>query len=649
MINTQYWLHGDSKTAIKYLEEYHYKWSIFSTSPFRQAWLRNFLAYYSPVINPGSWDTSLIFDGIQGELIRMFTPKARTLVRQLVTIATKQRLSFQAIAETSGSDVIKDVKLANALADQIVMNERLDQKGDSLVEGSIVTGNWFTKATWRTDRGNPYTRGNQGELIYTGAAEISLSSVFDTFYDISYSEWQQVPWVEVRTQKVRWDLIAQFPDLEREIRALPSAMEARGTNTWFDRTMIDEDSVFVYEMYARPCPSLPEGRMVIYSDDQTCYYDGINPYGTVPVEPMMPEGVMTSGIGYPQFSNITAPQEMYDNCISSIATNNAAFAVQNVAVARGANINVNELNGMRFISFTPQNVPGGGVPQPLQLTQTAPETFKFAEMLGNIQQDLFNINGALRGTPPPGVTSGVAIATLSANSLEFTQNISRAYQQCMEKTMMHAVNAYKKFGKLESSVMLNGKNNQVVYQKFKGVDDLKNISGVKILVSNPLMQTVAGRIEVAEKLLALPKEYWPKYVSILEGRPLQDIYKGDLSQEDLIDSEDELLLNGKQTPVLATDDHGLHVQSHAALLNDPLVRSGNSSMEIILQHIEEHKNLSQMTDPYLMAMVRTGKVPMGQTPPASPLVPPQNAGEPLAEQTLGRAEPAQDALQRGGR
>lgn len=639
-----YWLHRESKEVANYLQDYHSKWSIWYNSPFKQAWVRNFIAYYSPVLNPSSWDTSMIFEGIQGELTRFYTPKARTLIRQLVTIVTKQRLSFQAAAMVSGTDVINEVKLANALSDQIVQNQRLDIKAEQLVEGALVCGRWFTYTKWRTDLGQPYTRTAEGQLIFTGGVEISTPGVFDVFYDLTFPHWDFVPWVEVRTIKNRYDLMAQHPDMADAIMALPSISEDRGPNTWFNRTLIDDDNVYVYEFYSRPSPAMPKGRMMMYADDKCVFYDDDNIYGTLPVEPMTPEGVLSTGLGYPQFTNIMAAQEMFDNSLSAIATNQSQFAVQSVAIPRGAGINVNEVNGMRFVMFTPQQVPGGGKPEPLQLTQSSPETFKFSEMLDRLMVDLSGINSALRGNPPPGVTSGVAIATLSANAMEFMKSVEGPLHMCLEKTMEHAINCYMKFAKIPQQLTLKGKNNQVVQKEFVG-EELQSISGMKILSSNPMMKTISGRIEVAEKLMSMPKEMWADYVSILDGGSLNDLTKSEKSQKDLIEAENELLIEGQQVFVLATDDHPLHVHYHAALLNDPKVRENGAYVQIVLDHIAEHSNLAKNTDPFLTAIVRTGRMPEGGAPPPPPPAPP--VGEPLAEPAPEAANPAQDALQRG--
>jgi hypothetical protein len=586
----------------------------------------------------------MIFEGQQGELVRFYTPKARQLIQRQVTLVTKQRLSAQCVAQAEGSEVIQDVHLGNSVLDQYITQQRLDTKGRELCEGGLVCGAWFTETTWRTDKGAPYTRGENGAIIYTGSIDIQLRSIFDVFYDMTVNDWTELTYVETRCLMNRYDLIAQHPELESEILALPSISEAGGANSWYDRTRGGEgndDNVYVYKCFAKPSAALPNGRMIIYGDERCVFYDDENLYKCIPVEPFMPEKVLGVGFGYPQISNLLAAQEMYDNSLSAIATNQAQFAVQSVTVPRGSNINVNELNGMRFVSFTPQNVPGGGKPEPLQLTQSSPETFKFSDVLSNIMQELSMVSPT---TPPPGITSGVAIATMAANSVEFISGMSTSYITCWEKTLEHAMNFTKMFAKIPQKVSIKGRNSKLVLKDFKG-EDIAPIAGVKIQMQNPLMQTIAGRIEIAEKLMQMPREMWPQYVSILEGEPLTQVYKGDLSQNDLIVTENELLRNGKDTPALASDDHGAHAKEHAGLLNDPAIRINGQAIQVILDHIAEHEQLAKNTDPFFLAMVRTGKVPDQAPPPEQgPKGPAPDLGMPAVE----GAQPAEDMLQRGG-
>jgi hypothetical protein len=282
----------------------------------------------------------------------------------------------------------------------------------------------------------------------------------------------------------------------------------------------------------------------------------------------------------------------------------------------------------------------------MNLVASSPETFKYADMLKEQMMEMMNLNGALRGAPPSGASSGVAIATLSANAIEFSTSLQESLDDCLSRTIKHAINCYIVFGPgVERKVMMSGTNNQVQPKTYTG-ENLKSISGIKIATQNPLMQTIAGRLEVGEKLLQMPKDLWGKYVSILEGQPLQKMYQDELTEDDLIEAENEELSKGVQVPSLITDDHPKHIQKHAAALSDPKIRMQGQMIQLFLAHIEEHYNLALQQDPSLTAMIRTGKMPEGGL---QPMPPPQGAVPPGSESqempALPTAKPADDLLE----
>lgn len=630
----EYWLHKGPEEVIGRLESIDANWESYTATPLRTAQVRNYMAYYSPALEPSSYDTSLMFEGIQGELVRMFSPKARVHLRQLMTLVTKQRLTFQATARPNATaDVIKDLKLGNAVASYLVDTERLDVKDDLLVEGSLVCGSWFTKCTWRTDRGQKHATDGK-RVIYTGAPEVTLASPFDVVYNVLIPYWELQPWVKVRTLKNRWDLIAQHPDMRQELLNVEAVAKSIGSFGWADSSVIDEDMIWVHELYVRPCPALPEGRMLVYASSKAWLFDDDNPYGTIPVEPCSPEMVLNTGAAYPMFTNLVACQEMFDNSMSALATNESAFAVQNVAVPRGADIQVSEIYGMRFLHYTPMAVEGGGLPKAMQLTASSPHTYKFLDQLGELLQELSLLNGAVIGKPPTGA-SGVAIATLSANAIEFINPIAKARTICWEKTMDHAINSYKVFSRVPTALPVRGKKGKVSHDTFKG-DDLATLAGYKMDIANPLMQTTGGRLEVAQQLLQIPKEQWPDWVSILEGRPLTEITEEALSENDLIHDENEDLLAGETVVVMVTDDHPRHIARHAALLNNPKMRVNNPNVKAVTDHILEHYQQEMGMDPGLKAILRTGKGPSGGGEMANPGMPPKlPPGPPMPEPHIG--------------
>ncbi len=653
--NRKNWLaEEDPKKVVDHLVSRHSQ-AVWNSNPVMQAWVRNIYAYYSAILEPGSWDTSLVFDGKQGELVKMVVPQARSLVRQLVTLVTKQKMAYQATSQSDTGDVVEETRLANALVEQVLDKERCDQKGEIMAEFAAVTGQGIMGALWRTDRGDPYAVDpDSRSIIYGGEIEIVTPHAMDCFYDYTIPEWENIPDFEVRVQKNRWDLIAQFPELHDELMKVDSARSGRGS--WKENgSESATDMISCYEFYVRPSAALPNGRMMFYASPKAIFSDGPNEYGTIPFEVMRPEPIMGMGFGYPILSNLLPAQEMMDHSFSAIATNQSAFAVQTVTVPRGAGISVQEINGMNFLSFTPMaNVSGGGRPEPLQMSQSAPETFKFIDLLKGHMLEISNLNASIRGAPPPGVTSGTAIATLSTNALEFLSSAQRSYTQTMERVMSHVVSAYAKFAKVDHNVIVTGKNSQSSNRKFSG-DDLGSIAGVKITVANPLMQTMSGRLELADKLSerGLIKTA-QDYLLILEGAPTRKLYETELSEADLLQSENDMLSEGQDVPVLIDDDHAAHYRKHTMLTNDPKVRLNGKALAVITAHKEKHLELGRTQDPLMAAYARTGKQPDPATmppPSAGPgMAPPgqmmPSDGQPTGEPTEKPAEPTPDLLGR---
>ena len=100
----QYWASDETGRVIGHLDDHVQMWgsntaasSVFTS--ILAAYWRNMSMYYSPIINPDSWLTSLGFSGEQGELVRMVVPQARTLIRQYVSVITKQRYNWEALTE----------------------------------------------------------------------------------------------------------------------------------------------------------------------------------------------------------------------------------------------------------------------------------------------------------------------------------------------------------------------------------------------------------------------------------------------------------------------------------------------------------------------------------------------------------------------
>lgn len=626
--NRNYWWLEPAKEVTLQLDAHHQTWLQYGSNPITQSWLRNAIAYYSTILEPNDWQSALGYVGEQGELVKMMVPQARSFIRQTLSLVTKQRIAAKCLAETKDNAVANDARLGDALCEHIIHDQKLDQKRELALENSSIWGMGFYKVTWRTDKGTPYISANDGLQVddngeptpqkiveYDGDIEISNPTVYEVYFDSRITDWDQMTWAEVRTRKNRWDLTAQHPELAEEITALAGVREGAALGGHQGIGLENEDLVFVYEAYHKPSPALPKGRMLVYSSSDCIFFDGPNPYSCIPIIPLKPEPILGFGYGYPKICDLLPCQEMFDHCLGAISTNQSAFAVQNILAPRNSNISVTELSGLNLMYFTPQSATGGGKPEALQLTQSAPETFKFADMLKQNMMELSGINSAVRGAPPAGVTSGTAIATLTANALEFMNSLAKADQLALEDVLTLCIKIMAKFASTPRLLSIIGKDSKAQVKEFVG-KDLAAIKKVRITTTNPLMNTLAGRVSTADNLLknGLIKDV-QEYFSVLEGEPPSKLYSVELSENDLISSENEALMEGKPVKAVFTDDHPVHIRKHAALINDNEIRMNGQNTEAVLAHIMEHYHQSQTQDPALAAMIRTGKMPQGMPPP----------------------------------
>lgn len=616
-MRNNYWWAETSKDLISELGKWTLDDTFNSNNPIRRAQIRNFKSYYSGVLDFDDFDSNLNYTGEQGELVKVAMPLARSIIRQIVAIITKQKLSFQASALNDKEVVLDAIAMANSWQEKIVFEQELNKRFSEMTEQSLIFGECFIKASWRTDRGEMYMADDLNNPIYKGDVDISVINFNDIFYDYSIEDWKNVDWCVVRVKRNKWDLASQHPNLRDKIIALPSYQQSNKYSYLDSKIQRSDDQVMVFEAYHKPTPAIPSGRLIIYSDADTVYYDGANIYDSLPVIKVIPEKIYMINGGYPLYTALMGAQELIDAMVSALATNQSAFAVQNILCPRNAGMSVENLDGMNFISYTPDS--NGGKPEALMLQQSSPQTFQTVDMLKADMLTMSNLNGALRGTPPAGATSGVAIATLSANALEFLTSAASSIFDGLERIMKTSLFIFQKFATVERKILVTGKDKQIVEKAFTG-KDLKNIIDMKIQAVNPFMATPAGRFEIAQNLLQSGLIKRPeKYLEILEGAPISKLTEDEYSELKLINKENEALQSGETPIVLQTDDHDLHIYEHRKLLNVFESRYNMEYLERVNNHILEHLEKLPLTSPLMLQIIKTGSVQqmpqMGMPPP----------------------------------
>jgi len=613
----KYFAQRESKELVDHLQEFDADWNNLITpqeNGIGAVWSRNINIYYNNIIY-GDSGTSLGFDGDQGELVKMIVPQARSLNTQFLSLTTKQKLHFEPQALSTEALALSDNRVASALCDKVVFEQQMDEKSYRLAELASLFGSAYYFVKWDMSRGKDVGYDSeQGKTVYTGSPRVSVHSPLDLAFDYTIENFQDQDWVRIRYLANRWDLIAEFPDLEEGVRRLPKAMQ-ESDQVFYWQMKMNDDMVWVYEFLHRTTAALPLGRHTVYCDSNTVFHDDDNAYrddsgAFIPITEMKPEPIAGTGFGYPIFCNLIPLQEMLDHNFSAIASNNNAYAVKSILNPTGNDINVKHIQNLKFINYKPMNVQGGGRPEILDLNSQNSELYNFNQTIIQNMQQIYAINSAIRGEPGAGITSGTAIATLSANAIEFAQNFTKAYVSANERIMYYAILCYRNFAKYPDIVAVTGPNDSQMAKEFVG-SDLQTISRVRCSIANPLMATAAGKLEIANNLLQTGQINPKKYFKILEGAPIESLFDKEINEQSYIQEENDELRkeDGEEVFAFAEDDHPVHIQEHKSLLDNIAVRKNQALSQKIRDHIGEHYDLAKNTDALLYQMIKTGQIP----------------------------------------
>lgn len=597
----------------------------------KEAWSAYHGAYYADV---GSGHR-ITFSGEQGELTNLPVNHYRNICRHILTMVTANRPTMEARATNTDYKSLVQTKLANGLLDYYMREKRLEDYLYRAMEYAIVFGSGYIKMDWSSTTGEIYDYNEETDTpIYEGDIRFNNLSPFDVVFDSTKEDSSQHDWVLCRSFKNRFDLAAKYPEKSDEILKMQTKdqMQRYGFNGSFgDET----DDIAVYEFYHKRTEAMPDGRYVLFVDSKVVLNDSPMPYRELPVYRVSPADILGTPYGYSDTFDILPIQDAINSMYSAILSNQNAFAVQNVLSPRGADVDIEQISSsLNFIEYNPIE---GAKPEALNLLQTAPETYKFIEILERVIETISGVNSVSRGNPEASLQSGNALALVQSMSLQFMSGLQQSYVKMIEDVGTGVVNMLKDFAAVPRVAMIVGESNRSYMKEFSG-DDLSNVNRVIVDVGNPLAKTTAGRVQMAEQLLQMGLIKTPEhYISVINTGKLETMTDGIDKQLMLTKSENEKMLGGETVMAVATEKHSMHIKEHSDVLADPDLKNDPQLVRRIQDHIQEHITLLQTTNPDLLALI--GEQPL--SPPGGSPINPQNApgAAPVPENSMGQLDP----------
>jgi hypothetical protein len=241
---------------------------------------------------------------------------------------------------------------------------------------------------------------------------------------------------------------------------------------------------------------------------------------------------------------------------------------------------------MRIIYYRPGSQP----PQPLQLTKSPPEAFKYLEDLKVHEELLMGLNNVVRGQMQTGKESGAALALLQSQAIQQASVLQRNYLNALVNAGTSILRIIRSRAALPLKIGLVGKSRMDLIRETEVTkDSIQSVDQVVVELGNPVSQTAAGRFELAMQLVQMSVIKTPQEVlEVLETGRLEPIIKG--TQEELVNimKENQDMVRGETPVVLLSDDHPLHGKEHTAAVASPAARRDPNVLRAYREHMHEH-------------------------------------------------------------
>lgn len=588
---------------------------------FLDKWKRGYLAYYG--MSESGTDTSKIHQaGTNGEEYILKVNDFRALLQDLLTMTTSQRTAGQPKATNTDSKSLNQTVLARTVLDYYMTEQGIEEKLKEAAEFALFAAEGFIVLDWNATAGKIYgVDEHTGAPIFDGDIEADVYHPLDMVREC-WGENANEQWKVSRKFKNKWDLAAKHPDLAQQIVAISEASDVfhRYSNINYN-AQTSEDFVPVWTFYHKKCEALPNGRLFRFVGSDVVMSDGALPFKNIPVYQMRPAKWHGTPFGYTVAYDLMGIQQNLDALNSIITTNQMNYGIQNILLPRGGEYNVYALaQGLNGIDFDPKI----GKPEPLNLLQTPKEVIDNIQRLEKKQETISHVNATARGNIDRDM-SGAALALIASQAVQFNSGLQQSYNSLSDDVETGIIEILQEYATTPRMATIAGKSNRFRVQEFKGAD-LDGISRVVSEQVNPVSKTAAGRLTMAQDLLKSGVIKTPQhYIEVLTTGNIETLYEHDISQMLMIRSENEDIADGKPPIAVITDQHKLHIQEHATVLDSPEARTNPQVVQLVTEHIQQHINILKTADPALLALL--GESSLAQPPMQGPQgSPPPNAG-----------------------
>lgn len=602
-------------------------------------WRRSFAFFYNSArlggrINPV---------GKKLELQSISMDDYPNLLRNILVLTTSQMPGMQTMCSNGDEKTLEQNKISQQVLDYETRTHRVNDYIVQSAEDALWAGEGFIYKGWNPNLGeevapdaNPDTLApemgadGQQKTLHVGDWEFENLTCLDVIRDVDALSYTGCQWVITRRFRNKWDLIAQYPQFQDEIQRASWALTDRRNSKFGYSAANHRDLVPTFEFFHDKTIAVPMGRQTLFLDSDTVLFDGPLAYGSRPVYRCSYAELRNNPFAWTVGFSLLPLAEANNRLTSTLLTNVATFGVTRVLNPRGANISLQALSeNLAIIDYTPTG-PSGGKPEVLNMSNPiTKETGDLLKFINTKMETYVSIPGSMRGQAPKEEMSGAAMAMQASVALQFSAGFQKSIIKTLEDVGTGMVQDLKAFASAPRQALIVGKMDQGYMQSYSQ-KDFDGIDRVVVAASNPLLNTTAGKVNLADQLLQngmLPQGEAGamKYIQVMNQGKLEPETQALQATYMAIQTDKELLLAGKMPMIQLSDNHPLMMQEVNVLNYNPIIRGNPDLGNLVRQYIAAHFQQWLQMPPLLAAA-------LGIQPPPPQGMPGQPGGEPPQQQ-----------------
>lgn len=584
----------------------------------------------------GADASTVVRTGEQGELAEMRIPQSRALAMGVANIITGAKVAWNAVAANNDHASRAGCVTAGSALEYIWKDRGVFARGVAATIEAVPFGEAVLFARWDENLGNEHLA-LKGKVHREGDIAFTNVPTWNVVRDPTYKSWEQLPWVSVDLWENKYDVAASAKTEEDRLQVLTKSGLPAG-NVWMpgssSSVTVEPDVIRVTYWYHKRTPALPNGRMArmveggLLLDDQPLHQAY---WKELPVH-RMHVGELT-GTPYPHtsFWDALAACQVADSIHTSLASNITNTAPGLIAAESGSQIAPESIAGGPKILYYKA---GSKPPQAVTLQQASADQFRYLDLLRNEAQKMLNLNPTSFGQTEGKALSGAAFALLASMSIQNNSNLQGNWVDFATRLGNGVLDMWRFCVTTPRKIAVAGKGRSSAVKSVDlGPGKLDGVDRVLVEIGNPLQQTAAGRLELAQLFLTIPGMVkTPEQVQGLVETGRMDPITQDLSNQLLlIAEENEALARGEAVPVMLTDEHRLHLKEHPGVGANMEQRRQPKVMDVLQAHMAEHVKILRETDPAILLAIGQQPLAPGGAPGGPPGAEPPPGGPPAPE------------------